>query len=610
MIVPMKKVLLAVRTIDHEELLRILRDIGVMQIEPAEPSLLLSFPSSPELDAKILKNTPAVPGFPRETAFGICKEEVTRIERAVLILSEFCGSKRRKELDDSPELLVQKILDAHASLLVIEAAKREIEKEVPAARPWGRIDRSALSALESEGVHIGLFTCPKGVEKDIDAEVVQVICENDGRVFVAAGSRKALKVGSEVSPVALPSRDSRELEEDSARLQSEGDRLRDELLAMAESRGKIEKFLRERREQRRFLEIQGFLLRDGSVNFLQGWFPGDQSETLFQRLEAAKIPLALDVREPLDEENPPTKLSNSWWCRPIECLYDGLGITPGYREADISPIFFPFLLIFTAMLIADAGYSLIVLVPLIGGYRHLTARGIPARALDLGIVLFSGVFVYGVMTATYFGAQPAFAKRFMLINPADEDFIKWLCFLIGAVHLTIAHFWKIRRAPTSLVTLSEVGWLIFIWAMFDLVNVLVLNRPAPWRMVPMFEVSLGLVTFFTAPSWNPFSMIGQGLGSIALNAAAFLSDIISYIRLYAVGMAGGLLASTFNDMAMGMPVVLMVFVLIGAHLMNLALGLVAVLAHGVRLNLLEFSNHLGMEWAGRVFDPFRKEGEK
>ena len=102
------------------------------------------------------------------------------------------------------------------------------------------------------------------------------------------------------------------------------------------------------------------------------------------------------------------------------------------------------------------------------------------------------------------------------------------------------------------------------------------------------------------------SIVGGGLGAVALSAAAFLSDIISYIRLWAVGLAGGILAASFNELARPLPLLFAVIILVVAHFMNIALCLVAVFAHGVRLNLLEFSNHVGMEWSGREYEPFRK----
>jgi V/A-type H+-transporting ATPase subunit I len=116
-----------------------------------------------------------------------------------------------------------------------------------------------------------------------------------------------------------------------------------------------------------------------------------------------------------------------------------------------------------------------------------------------------------------------------------------------------------------------------------------------------------LILLFTAPSWNIFASIAAGIGAVLKNASACFSDIVSYIRLWAVGLAGGKVAMAFNDIAAMVPFFLLklpVYVL--GHAINIILGVIAILAHGVRLNLLEFSNHLELEWSGRKYDPFRE----
>jgi V/A-type H+/Na+-transporting ATPase subunit I len=347
-------------------------------------------------------------------------------------------------------------------------------------------------------------------------------------------------------------------------------------------------------------------MTEGPIFVLKGWVPASAAESLESNLGGKGLSVGLQLSEPTDDEMPPTKLQNPWWCRPIEVLYKVLGITPGYNEVDISPFFLPFLTIFTAMLFADAGYGLVALAALLLAYKPGTAAGVPKDLFQLFMVLFAGVVSYGLLTNSYFGETLIRLTPFDPMSPDGEALLKRFCFFLGSLHITIAHLWKIRRGPIGLASLSEVGWVLFVWAMYALVNVLVLGDPQPEWMLPLFGVSLLLVLVFTNPSWNPLKAIGSGLGSIALSAAAFLSDIISYIRLWAVGLAGGILAASFNELARPLPLIFAVIILVAAHFMNIALCMVAVFAHGVRLNLLEFSNHVGMEWSGREYEPFRK----
>jgi V/A-type H+-transporting ATPase subunit I len=116
-----------------------------------------------------------------------------------------------------------------------------------------------------------------------------------------------------------------------------------------------------------------------------------------------------------------------------------------------------------------------------------------------------------------------------------------------------------------------------------------------------------LAILFEAPSKNPIKMVGLGLANFPLSMLSTFSDVISYVRLMAVGLASGVLASSFNELALSAgPWIIAAPILILGHGLNLGLALIALFAHGVRLNMLEFSNNLGMQWTGRQYQPFAK----
>jgi V/A-type H+-transporting ATPase subunit I len=116
-----------------------------------------------------------------------------------------------------------------------------------------------------------------------------------------------------------------------------------------------------------------------------------------------------------------------------------------------------------------------------------------------------------------------------------------------------------------------------------------------------------LAVVFTAPSRNPFKMLGLGVANFLLPAIGSFGDSVSYLRLMAIGLAGSALAVAFNNMALRVPIYATIPILIVAHALNVALTIVALLAHGVRLNMLEFSNNLGMQWSGYPYEPFSKK---
>lgn len=583
MIAPMKSLLLAGRQPDRTAVLSILQEAGVIHVEAVDPATVQ---------------------IPHQL-----QKDIELVARAIDALEKVQPGEGQIPPPGTPSRLVDELQADMVLLARVESDKVTLQAEIDRVAPWGRISRDDLAALRARGLYVEFFLSPAGYREAIQADVRQVVASRSGEEFILAVSKTPIGEEPPVRRVPQPEKDVGELKAALATVLEEEKRIRENMREMARRLPEIRVYQQELFERKRFAEVESGLAAEGPVFVLKGWVPVAHEDGLRRALDQAKVAVAMQTADPADDETPPTKFENAWWCRPIEVLFSLLGVIPGYREADISPIFFPALIVFTAFLIGDAGYGLIAAAALAVAFKPLVERGTPRPALELFISLFAGVFLYGVMTNTWFGENPEFLRRLSILPEKPEEatkFLKGLCFLIGALHLTSAHLWKVVRQPAGLAVLGEVGWLLFIWPMYALVMMLVNGDPQPGWMLPGFGLSLGLILVFTAPSWNLFAAVGQGLGAIALNAAAFLSDIISYIRLWAVGLAGGILAHSFNELARPLPLVFMVLVLIAAHFMNFALGLVAIFAHGVRLNLLEFSNHLGMEWSGREFDPFRK----
>ncbi|MBF0117294.1 MAG: hypothetical protein HQK79_00535 [Desulfobacterales bacterium] len=581
MIVQMKKIMLAGRQADRTAILSLLREASVLHIEPINPELVFV---SPEL-----------------------LKDINRAEKAIEVLEKLKPNDS-KNLEKSKAVpnLIERVESIVNEQIKLETDKNEIDKEIEKVKYWGKIDFEDLEFLRASGLHIEFFLCPQGKEEDLSAEVIQTIFTKDGISYVVAASRKQIQFADFIKKVPEPSKDVNQLKKDLELVKNHEIEISEELLNISKHFHEILSYKDELLAKKRFIEAEKSSIEEGPIFVLKGWVPIDYVSDLEKALKESKFSLGYKIDDPEIDDAPPTKLKNSWWIKPIECLYNLLGIIPGYREVDISMFFLPFLTIFTAMLIADAGYGFIIILILLATYKNLTAKGLPKEVLQLFIILFGGTLIYGILTNSYFGTSFIKLTDFDAGSPEGETFLKKLCFFIGAFHISIAHIWKIKQNPIGMSSLAEVGWILFAWSMYALINVLVIGEPKPFWMIPLFEISLVMILLFTSPSWNIIMAVLKGLGAIALNAAAFLSDIISYIRLWAVGLAGGILAVSFNQLAKPLPIIFALIVLILAHLMNLALGLVAIFAHGVRLNLLEFSNHIGMEWTGREYDPFKK----
>jgi V/A-type H+-transporting ATPase subunit I len=275
--------------------------------------------------------------------------------------------------------------------------------------------------------------------------------------------------------------------------------------------------------------------------------------------------------------------------------------------------------LFFALLIGDAGYGLIFLT---GTYLiRKKAPNSPPEPFILMYVLAFATIIWGAVSGTWFGAEkiaqlPIFKtiviERVNSFIDINQSFMMYICFLIGAVHLTVAYGTIALRVINSLKALAQLGWILIIWSMFFVAGKLVLGKNLPGCAAVIFPLGVTLILLFSYPQRNMLRGIGVALGDLPLRVISSFSDVISYLRLFAVGYATVAVASSFNDMALriGFNNILggsiSAIILFLGHGLNIILGLLAVIVHGIRLNMLEFSSHLGMQWSGIEYNPFKE----
>jgi len=324
------------------------------------------------------------------------------------------------------------------------------------------------------------------------------------------------------------------------------------------------------------------------------------------------------INDPDSEEidEVPTLFQSSKWAEKIKPVMNFMGLVPGYKELDVSKIFMIFFTFFTGILVGDAGYGLIFL--LITFLVHRKKKFAHIIEFQLMYTLSAAIMVWGVLTGTYFGSE-AIAEVSILNQlridkiasfGGDNIFIQKLMFTIGAIHLTIGHLQTAWKYNNSIKAIGQLGWIAIIWGLFGLVNHLVLGLESQAITPYLFVVGISMVALFSHTNSNFFKGMLSSLGNLPLSMINGFSDIISYIRLYAVGLSTVLMATSFNSMAIGDGVTTIAsglsatIVLILGHGLNMVLAGMAVLVHGVRLNMLEYAGHANVEFSGREFKPF------
>ena len=390
-------------------------------------------------------------------------------------------------------------------------------------------------------------------------------------------------------------------------------------------------------ESMAFEQAKELLQDHGAICVISGWIPVSKLPALMGEVRNAKADLferanslgwGVLVRDPAEGETPPTLIDPPRLFRPVKALFEGLGIAPGYTEADVSVPFMCYFAIFFAMLVGDGAYGAIFLAATLWGwkkYRAQKGNALMKAWLVMLTVFSSATVLWGFLSNTWFGAQIPYFNSWPTVKwLADPSYnnMMLLCFTIGVSHLMLARIWNGICKINDTSAIAEFGWAGILLFMYFVTNSIVgIFSSIPQVMFYVFGFSLIAVFAFTVKP-SELKSRGAELGMLPLNIMSALGDIISYVRLFAVGLASVKVAENFNSMAIGLYsgadewwlqaifALLMALILVLGHALNLAMAGLSILVHAVRLNTLEFSNHKGISWAGYAFKPFRKIKEK
>ena len=369
-----------------------------------------------------------------------------------------------------------------------------------------------------------------------------------------------------------------------------------------------------------FAAAKDALATQGEISYIEGWVPVDAVPRV--RAKAVSQCWGILLRDAAPDETPPTLIRPPKLFRPVAALFKGLGIAPAYTEADVSVPFMCYFSLFFAMLVGDGGYGAIILaLTLFGWWKTKPAPDAGHRPaiirswLTLLTVFSTATVAWGILSNTWFGAGipwcDGWATVKWLADPTYSNMML-LCFTIGASHLMLARVWSGISIINDRTCLSQFGWAGIVFVMYWLTcSIVGIFHTFPSWLYWVGGVSLALVFLFTLKG-NELKSRGIELGMLPLNIMSCLGDIISYVRLFAVGLASVKVAQNFNDMAVNLDLPLwikwvpLVLILLVGHGLNFAMAGLSILVHAVRLNTLEFSNHKGISWSGYAFAPFKK----
>ena len=522
--------------------------------------------------------------------------------------------------------------------------RKEVSERIAAAQQaaqqaqvWGDFDAQRISELQAAGYTLRFFSCPTNAYKE---EWGTVINEKDNKTFFVVVESEKLKVESEedllshATPLPPPEKSAaqwnREVEHLNGLLAAANARIEAWQLANKEQ---LEKELVEARQQIDWqrVTLSTDKLAEGALCLLEGFCPIDKEAELNAMLAEAQV--YYEETDPQKEDATPIKLRNNKFTQLFECL-TGMYGWPNYNEFDPTPILAPFYLLFFAMCMGDAGYGILLIIfGLLLTYKKINIEMFDGLGPIIA-VLGAGTFVVGLFLGTFMGIDlynaswyPEAMKSVILQGEIAGYNIQMVCALaIGVFHICLAMV--IKAVCYTLQNgfrnnVSTWGWaLLIIGTIITLIISMVAELPENVTKITLITIAvlsaLGIYIFNT-PGRNPLINIGSGLWDTYNMVTGLLGDTLSYVRLFALGLAGGMLGSAFNNLGMMIlgdgegSVVGMVLkglgavaILVVGHLLNVALSGLGAFVHPLRLTFVEYFKNVGYEGKGEMYSPFKK----
>ncbi len=564
-------------------------------------------------------------------------ERFTTLSRTSLALADYVTDKKAPAApvlsDEAFEEMYQSVLACLDRKAALTSEKSQAASEIERIQGWGEFSPAELKELKNDGFDFHFYRLGKNeLEAAVKDENVRMIrlAQVDKMDTVAVIGKLPPEIPGMEFP--LPEKSVSELQ---AQIEAcdKGLAECDEVLKKASVYdSSFQAQMLKAQNAENFSSASATADSDDDFVWLSGYIPEEEIDRFKAAASQQGWAWAIeDVSE--EDEAVPTKVRYSKLSGLIKPVFDILGILPGYREQDISLWFFLFFTLFFAMIIGDAGYGALILIGTIVASVKLKIKN---NAIFLLYVLSIATIIWGAITGTWFGMESAMKVPFLkaLVVPGFANYPEYFgvtshdaqnnimkfSFTIGAIQMALGSLLAIKKkiGEKNLSWVADLGWVIAIISMYLLALYLVIGDNIP--IVPVFGgiiVAFVLVVIFGGMS--PEKTFGQGLKSgladsftVFLNTISCFGNVMSYIRLFAVGMAGLAISQSFNGIAAGFSgplVVLGVVVVIIGHALNIIMCFLSVVVHGVRLNVLEFSGQVGLEWTGIAYEPF-KENEK
>ena len=570
--------------------------------------------------------------------------EIDQYQKALDQLEAFAQSEDCVKDDVKPYESAEQAMEAyqkltqHKASLVAEVAR--LEKLSEEVAPWGEFDAQMYSKLQSRGVQLRYFVTQTSTYDSSVAEwsqknpVVEISRTTSSVYFVIVTvDQSALELDAQ--EIKAPAFDAKGAKAEAQKCEAELKSLSAEFSRVAASMDLLQAKLCTLKSMLQSAKIEGASEQaaDGALVVMEAWAEKERAAEVEAMLDDYADVVYLK-REPVEEDDTPVKLQNNRFARLFE-LIGGMYALPKYGTLDLTPFFAPFYMLFFAICLNDAGYGAMIL--LAGLALYLKGGESMRQASMLTMFCGGATVLFGGYTGSLFGMS--IPDMLGYENIADSPFLDFQgqfftwSLALGVFQILLGMLLNICFKSKYFGITSvfgQLGWFIILLAACLAGGLPMLNEawviPFFTTSSPAFYAALGVGAVFMLLlndiHRNPVVNFFSGLWDAYNNITGLLSDVLSYIRLFAIGLSGGVLAVVFNSLALGLTGlsegigefgVGTIFQILGAtaillvgHGINLFMSAISSFVHPMRLTFVEFYKNAGFEIGNRSFEPVKK----
>lgn len=602
----MKKLTFLVYHKEYEEFLNSLRELGVVHIVEKQQGAA----DNTELQENIRL-------FNRLAATLKLLQNQKHEKNAVIATEGGTATRGMQVLDEVDALQTE-----HGKL---SQQLQSYAKEKEVLEVWGNFEPTGIQKLKDASYIIGFYSCSEGNykeewETEYNAMIVNRI---SSKVFFVTVTKAGQEVDLDVEQAKLPAYSLSRLEAlyDTTEQAIEGNEKK--LVALSETDiPSLKAALKELQSQIEFSKVvlSSEQTAGDKLMLIEGWAPAYSKVEIEAYLNDAHV--YYEITDPMPGDNVPIRLNNKGffaWFEPICKLY----MLPKYNELDLTPFFAPFFMVFFGLCLGDSGYGLFLFLGATA-YRLLAKKVTPSMKSIISLiqVLSASTFFCGLLTGTFFGANiydldwPIVQRLKHAVLMDNNDMFR-LSLILGVIQIL---FGMVLKAVNQTIqfgfkyAIATIGWIILlvstaVSALFSSSELLSMGGTA-YKVV--LCISGAMIFLFNTPGKNIFMNIGLGLWDSYNMVTGLLGDVLSYVRLFALGLSGGILAGVFNSLAVGMspdnviagPIVMVLIFVIG-HAINMFMNVLGAMVHPMRLTFVEFFKNSGYEGGGKEYKPFK-----